>query len=178
MTQALWFASRGTGLVSMLLFTAVVVLGVLTRGGAASRRWPRFAVAGLHRYVSLLALGFLVVHIATATIDDYAGIRWVDAVVPFGSAYRPVALGLGAVAFDLLLAVILTSLVRARMSYRAWRAVHWLGYAFWPVALVHGLLVGDLDLVYVVVLDGVCLLAVAAAVAWRVDLRQKEEVAA
>ena len=97
----------------------------------------------VHRNVSLLALAFLMVHILTAVMDSYAPIRLIDAVIPFTSAYRPVWLGLGAIAFDLLLAVAITSLSGAGSATAAWRATHWLAYASWPVALVHGLGTGS-----------------------------------
>ena len=83
---------------------------------------PRFVVADLHRNVSLLVIVFIVIHVATSVIDSFAPIRWLDAIIPFGSRYRPVWLGLGALAFDVLIAVAVTSLVRARMGYRVWRA--------------------------------------------------------
>jgi DMSO/TMAO reductase YedYZ heme-binding membrane subunit len=97
----------------------------------------------LHRNLTLLAIVFVVVHVVTTIADGYAPIRLTDAIVPFVSAYRPVWLGLGAVAFDLLLALVVTSLLRVRIGVRVWRAVHWLAYASWPVALVHALGTGS-----------------------------------
>ncbi len=109
------------------------------------------------------------VHIATAVMDSFAPIRLIDAVVPFTSAYRPLWLGLGAIAFDLLLAVAITSLVRRRLGYRAWRATHWLAYASWPVALLHGLGTGsDARARWMLALVAVCLAIVVAAVLARV----------
>jgi sulfoxide reductase heme-binding subunit YedZ len=104
---------------------------------------PRFLVFGLHRNVTLLALSFVVVHVVTTVVDKFAPIGYKDAVLPFVSPYRPIWLGLGAVAFDLLLALIVTSLLRAHIGLRSWRAVHWLAYASWPVALVHSLGTGS-----------------------------------
>ena len=109
----------------------------------SSPRWPRFVLDSLHRNVSLLAVAFLLVHILTAVLDSFAPISLTDAIVPFGGSYRPFWLGLGAVAFDLLLAVALTSIVRRRLGYGAWRATHWLAYACWPIALLHGLGTGS-----------------------------------
>jgi len=109
------------------------------------------------------------VHIATAVIDPFSPIRWLDAVVPLVSAYRPVWLGLGAVAFDLLVALVVTSLVRVRLGYRSWRVVHWLAYACWPVAVVHGLGTGsDTRSVWMLVIDATAIGLVICAVAWRV----------
>ena len=135
--SAYWYLTRGSGLVALLLLTAGVLLGVLTSTRWTAPRWPRFVVSGLHRNVTLLALALVVVHVVTTILDGYAPIGLRDAVLPFASRYRPIWLGLGAVAFDLLLAVIATSLVRARLGLRTWKLVHWLAYASWPVALVH-----------------------------------------
>ena len=135
--SAYWYLTRGSGVVALLLLTAGVVLGVFTSTRWGGPRWPRFVVTGLHRNVTLLAVAFVVVHVVTTILDGYAPIGLRDAVIPFASSYRPFWLGLGAVAFDLLLALIATSLLRARLGLRTWRVVHWLAYASWPVALVH-----------------------------------------
>jgi len=169
MDQTLWYASRATGLVALLLLTATLVLGITTAGRFATTGWPRFVIAAVHRNLSLLSVVFLGVHIATAVIDPYAGISWADAVIPFGSAYRPLWLGLGAVAFDLLIAVVVTSLLRLRIPLRWWRAVHWSSYAVFPIAVVHGLGAGGSDsgLGWILAIDAACVLAVALAVGWR-----------
>jgi sulfoxide reductase heme-binding subunit YedZ len=165
MNHALWYASRATGLVSLLLLTATLVLGLLGAARASSDRWPRFVVAALHRNLSLLAVVFLAIHISSAILDPYAGIRWVDAVVPFLSSYHPLSLGLGAVAFDLTLAIIATSLLRSRITLRVWRAIHLAAYACWPSAILHGWAIGGADSrrLWVLALDGLCVVAVGAA---------------
>ena len=136
---AYWYLARGTGAVSLLLLTASVVIGILDAERYAAPRWPRFAVDRIHRDVSLLVLAVLVVHIVTSVLDSFAPITLLDGVVPFLSAYRPVWLGFGALAFDVLLAVAITSMLRRRIGFRAWRVVHWAAYASWPVAVIHGL---------------------------------------
>lgn len=164
----LWYLTRATGVVALLLLTASVVLGILGAVRFSSPRWPRFLTAGLHRNLSLLVLALLVVHIATAVLDSFAPIALKDALVPFLSAYRPLWLGFGTFAFDLLLALATTSLLRRRLGYQAWRAVHWLAYASWPLALVHGLGSGsDAKLSWMLALSGVCLAAVLFALWWR-----------
>ena len=165
MDLALWFASRATGLVALPLLTLSLVLGIVAAGRMASERWPRFALAALHRNISLMTVLFLAVHVSTSIIDPYAGIGWLDAVVPFISVYQPLWLGLGAIALDLLIALLVTSLLRTRISVRLWRAVHWTGYACWPIALVHGLGIGGKDsgLGWVISLNVICVLVVGAA---------------
>ena len=169
MSHALWYASRATGLVCLLLLSASVVLGLLGAGRFSTASWPRFVVGALHRNVSLLIVVFLTVHISTAIIDPYAGIGWISAVVPFSSSYHPLWIGLGAVAFDLLLALIVTSLLRTRLSLRLWRAVHWTAYACWPAALVHGIGIGGTDRTqpWVLALDVVAVGSVLVAFGFR-----------
>jgi Ferric reductase like transmembrane component len=167
-SRALWFASRGTGVVCLLLLTASVILGIVTTVRFETTHWPRFVLVGLHRNVSLLILVFVGLHVATAVIDGFVPIGYLDAVVPFRSPYRTLWLGLGAVAFDLLLALAITSVVRARLGYRVWRAVHWAAYACWPIALMHGLGTGsDAREGWMVALDLLALVSVFAAVCWR-----------
>lgn len=141
--KELWYLARGTGAVSLTLLTAVVTLGIAAHGGGGAPRVPRFAVTLLHRNLSLLAILFLAVHVATSVLDPFAAIAWTDAVIPLAASYRPFWLGLGAVAFDLLIALAISSLLRVRIGLRPWRAIHWLAYACWPVALVHGLGAGS-----------------------------------
>jgi hypothetical protein len=138
-----WYLTRGSGVVALLLLTASIVLGIATTIRWSTSGLPRFAVAGLHRTLTLLAIVFVAVHVVTTVVDGFAPIGWTDAFIPFLSPYRPFWLGLGAVAFDLLLALVITSLLRARIGYRVWRVTHWLAYASWPVALVHSLGTGS-----------------------------------
>ena len=162
----LWLAGRATGLVALILLSATLVLGTLDATRASSPRWPRFVVGAVHRSASLLAVAFLVVHVVTAVVDTYAGIGWLETIVPFVSGYQPFALGLGTVAIDLVLAVMVTSVLRHRLTYRWWRAVHLTSYGCWLLALVHGLLIGGADsrIDWVLAVDAACLIAVCAAV--------------
>ncbi len=167
-STSLWYATRGAGLACLILFTASLVLGVLNVSRWSKPGWPRFATQDLHRNVSLIALLLLAIHILTAELDTFAPVGWLAVVVPFASPYRPIWLGLGTVASDLFVAVIVTSLVRNRLGHRVWRTVHWAGYAAWPVAVLHGLGTGtDPKLGWVQALTAVCVAAVLVAVGWR-----------
>jgi|HubBroStandDraft_1064217.scaffolds.fasta_scaffold10533_1 sulfoxide reductase heme-binding subunit YedZ len=165
---ALWYASRATGVVSLILLTTVMVLGLLVSRQRRLPGLPRFGVVSLHRYLSLLAVGFLAVHVLTAVADTYVSIPLAAAIVPFTSAYKPLWLGLGAVSADLMIAVIATSLVRARIGRRGWRTVHWLAYLSWPVAIAHGIGSGpDLRGGLLLGLTIASVATVCAAIAWR-----------
>jgi len=168
MSHMYWYATRATGVVALVLLTVVVALGVAGIVRLKSERWPRFLVTGLHRNVTLLTLVFLAGHIVTTLLDSFTPIGLRDTVVPFLASYRPIWLGLGAVAFDLLLALTVTSLLRARIGFRAWRALHWLAYAAWPVALAHGLGTGsDARFGWLQLLSLACVMLVGISVAFR-----------
>jgi len=167
-----WYLTRGSGAAALVLLTASICLGILTTLRWHARSLPRFAVAGLHRSLTLVAVVFVALHVATTVLDGYAPVGWKDALVPFVSHYRPIWLGLGAVAFDLLLALVATSLLRARIGFRTWRLVHWLAYASWPVALVHALGTGsDARAGWLRLLALACTGAVLAALATRLVRR-------
>jgi methionine sulfoxide reductase heme-binding subunit len=179
MTHALWYAGRGTGLISLVLLTVVVALGIATRSGRPLPGLPRFAIVTVHRNASLLAVALLVIHIGSLLFDPYARLRALDAVLPFDADYRPLWTGLGAVAFDLLLALIVTSLVRHRLGRRRWRAIHLLAYAAWPTALLHGLKAGtDAGQTWFLIIALLCLAVVAAAIGWRLSETYTEYVRA
>ncbi len=166
--HALWYLTRGTGLVALVLVTLSVVIGIAASVRAGGTRTPRFVVSGLHRNVSLLTVAFIVVHVVTTILDGYAPIRLVDAVIPFISAYRPIWLGLGALAFDLILALVITSLVRVRIGLKTWRGIHWFAYACFPIVIVHALGTGsDASQHWMLEVVAVCVVLVVAAVLWR-----------
>jgi methionine sulfoxide reductase heme-binding subunit len=165
---ALWYVGRGSGVVSLLLLTVVMVLGVGSRSGRAAFGLPRFAVVALHRSASLMAVAFLAIHVVTLWLDPLAELRLVDLVLPFDASYRPLWMGLGTLGLDVMAAVVVTSLLRRRIGVRAWRAVHWLAYVSWPVAALHTIGTGtDRSAWWLVVLTGLSIAAVGAAAVWR-----------
>lgn len=166
----LWYFNRATGVVCLLLLTVVVVLGILVRRSRPIGAAPRFVVAAVHRNASLLTLVFLAIHIVTGVLDPYVSLNISDAVLPFTAGYRPLWVGLGAVSLDLMLAIVVTSLLRQRIGVRAWRLVHWATYASWPLALAHGLGTGsDIGAWWMIALTAGCAVAVVGSVAWRVS---------
>jgi sulfoxide reductase heme-binding subunit YedZ len=167
-TTAFWYASRATGIVALLLLTAVLVLGILVNRQGRLPGLPRFAVTSLHRNISLLAVAFVAVHVLTAVLDTYVSIPLVSAVVPFDSGYERLWLGLGAISFDLMLAMIITSLIRGRLNRILWRAIHLLAYLCWPVAFAHSIGSSkDLQHGWLLYLAVGCAVVVVAATGWR-----------
>jgi sulfoxide reductase heme-binding subunit YedZ len=138
----LWYVNRSTGLVLLVLLTLTVLLGALSTRGDAGSRVPRFAVQSLHRNIGLLATVMLALHVTTSVLDEFVDIRWWQAVVPLSLHYKPLWLGLGIVAVDLVVAVVVTSLVRHRLGHRTWWYVHVTAYAAWGLAVLHGVVIG------------------------------------
>jgi sulfoxide reductase heme-binding subunit YedZ len=168
--KAVWYLMRGSGVTALLLLTGVLVLGILTSRQTSLPTLPRFATMTLHRTVSLLAVAFLAIHVATAVIDPYAQVRLLDAAIPFASSWQALMLGLGTLSLDLLLAVLVSSLLLRRISRRTWRAIHWFGYGTWPLAFIHSLGMGsDSGTPWLRALAVTSLGAVTAALVWRLD---------
>jgi methionine sulfoxide reductase heme-binding subunit len=166
----MWYATRASGLMALALLTVTMVLGLTTTSRARARNWPGFAQQEMHRRISILTIVFLGIHVLTSVLDTYVHIGWASIVVPFTSSYGRFWVGVGAVAVDLLLAVFVSSLLRSRLNAGTWRAVHWLAYGCWPVAIAHTFGMGtDSREGWVVLLGVVCVAAVAAALVWRVQ---------
>lgn len=168
--NALWYLARGSGVVALVLFSIVMALGITTRSARPLFGLPRFVVVLVHRSTSLLALVFLGIHVGTMLLDPYAPLKLIDVLVPFAGPYRSFWLGMGTLAAELLVAVIVTSLLRQRIGLRAWRFVHWAAYASWPFAVVHGLGTGtDNGTVWLWLITAGCVGLVVGCVAWRLS---------
>lgn len=166
--QALWAVGRGSGVVAIVLLTLSLLLGIGARSGRPVVGIPRFAVTLVHRNLSLLSVLFVLVHIVSLLFDPFAQLRLVDFLVPFLGAYKPVWLGFGTIAFDLLIVVTITGLLRNRIGPRVFKAVHWLVYGMWPVSVFHAIGNGTNGREsWFLVLALLCLMAVAGAIAWR-----------
>ena len=168
-STALWYTSRATGVVALLLLTAGFALGITVNRQARLPGLPRFAVTGLHRNIALLAISFTAVHVLSAVLDTYVHIPLLAGLIPFTSSYESMWMTLGAVAFDLMLAMTITSLIRGRLNPVAWRVVHLTAYLSWPIAFLHSL-GSSKDLMHrpmALVAVG-CAAVLIMAVAWRI----------
>ncbi len=163
-----WYATRGFGTALLIVLTATVVLGISTAVRWSGEATPRFVAAGLHRNLSLLAVVLLAGHIATTLLDPYAQITVRDAIIPLGAAYRPVWLGLGVVAAEIVVAIVASSLLRTLLGPSAWRLIHWVAYGSWPLAVVHGLGTGsDSQAPWMIGVVASCVASVILALTWR-----------
>ncbi len=173
--QALWALGRGTGVTALGFMTISLFLGIAARSGRPLGVLPRFAVADVHRFAALAGTLLVGLHLLLLLLDPYAQLRVVDFAVPFLGAYRPVWLGLGTLAFDLLAVVVVTSLLRSRLGLRAFRVVHWATYALWPTAMAHALGNGtDAGHRWFLLFAGSCAVVVAGALVWRMHANYSE----
>jgi sulfoxide reductase heme-binding subunit YedZ len=173
-STSLWYATRASGIVTLILLTLTMILGLLTTSRAQGRNWPGFAQQEIHRRISIIAVVFLAIHVLTSILDTYVHIGWFALVVPFASPYSRFWVGVGTIALDLMVAVFVSSLLRGRLKPGTWRGIHWLAYASWPLALAHTFGLGtDSREHWVIVLGVVCGLSVGVALVWRLHVTAK-----
>jgi methionine sulfoxide reductase heme-binding subunit len=164
-----WYITRASGIVTLVLLTLTMVLGLITTSRARARNWPGFAQQELHRRLSMMSMVFLAIHVLTSILDTYVHIGWWAIVVPFTSPYGRFWVAVGTVALDLMVAVFLSSLLRSRIKPGTWRGLHWLAYGCWPIALAHTFGLGtDSGEHWVILLGGACVLSVGLALLWRI----------
>lgn len=175
--STLWFLSRATGIVAFVLLTLTVVLGIATSLRLQTRNLPRFVIEYLHRNVTIIVMVLIAIHVTSVVLDGFAPIGWAAAVIPFSSPYRPIWLSLGALGFDLLLAVAVTSWLRHRVGFRVWRFLHWSAYASWLLVLVHAFGTGsDTHEGWALLIEGGCAAAVVVLLWWRIGARWDDHV--
>jgi len=137
-----WYIARAGGLTALVLLTVTVCLGLALSLRAQSPRWPRFAIEDVHRFAGTLTGVFIVLHGAALLLDGYLPFSLRDLLVPGIAPYRPLWTALGVVSAELLVALALANRYRSRLGYRFWRRTHYLNFAVWAGAVVHGLTAG------------------------------------
>ncbi|MEM7324575.1 MAG: ferric reductase-like transmembrane domain-containing protein [Actinomycetota bacterium] len=161
--QFWWFVVRSTGLVALVLLAVGVIGGLLLSTRVLGRQPRPDWVLDWHRFVGGLTVIFVALHMAALLADSYIEFRVVDLIVPFVSSWRPFAVGLGVLAFHLLLAVEISSLVRRRLSGTVWRRIHYVSLPAFVLSTLHLLLAGE-DASNTLVLLGVGMLVGVIAV--------------
>lgn len=141
MSPAIWYVARSSGVVAYLLLSSSVLLGVLM-AGRAQFTWPRFAVEEVHRFLAILTGVFIALHGAALLLDTVVPIALAQELVPFTSGYRPLAVGLGVCAMELVAAVAVSNALRHRLPHGTWRRLHYLTLPAWLLASGHGVLAG------------------------------------
>jgi sulfoxide reductase heme-binding subunit YedZ len=139
MEDPVWTAARLAGAAAVVLLTASLAIGIATGRGWRPRWVSWRAVEAAHRDTALAATALTAIHVLGFLIVPGLGIRLLDAVVPFVGRVFPFWQGLGTLAVDILLAVVVTSLLRRRVGRRTFRIVHLTTWLLWPIAVGHAL---------------------------------------
>ena len=168
MTLLEWYVARAGGMVGFGLLTLTVLAGLTLSGRARLRTWPRFAVEDVHRFLGILTGSFVAIHVFALFLDAYIPFSLRQLLLPGTASYRPLATALGVVGAELLVALAITNRYRKRLGHRLWRRAHYLSFAVWLLALVHGLLAGsDTGAGWATALYVGSTGSVAGALAWR-----------
>ncbi|MGZ4340458.1 MAG: hypothetical protein ACXVQ3_10410 [Gaiellaceae bacterium] len=167
-SPAIWYAARASGVAAYIVLSIVVSLGLTLGGKAQNRRWPRFSVEDIHRFGGLLVGSLIGVHILAIAADSFLPFSLTQLLVPFTSTYRPLWTGLGIAAAEILLALAITNHYRKRLPYSFWRKAHYLNFAVWGLASLHGLMSGtDRGAAWLAILYGVSVASVLMLLLWR-----------
>jgi sulfoxide reductase heme-binding subunit YedZ len=167
-SPAIWYAARASGVAAYVVLSVVVALGLTLGGKAQNRRWPRFSVEEIHRFGGLLVGSLIGIHVLAIAADSFLPFSLIQLLVPFTSTYRPLWTGLGIAAAEILLALAVTNHYRKRMPYRVWRKAHYLNFAVWGFASLHGLMTGtDRGAFWLAILYGVSVATVLMLLVWR-----------
>jgi sulfoxide reductase heme-binding subunit YedZ len=165
---AIWYAARASGVAAYVVLSVVVCLGLTMGGKAQSRRWPRFSVEEIHRFGGLLVGSLIGVHVLAIAADSFLPFSLTQLLVPFTSSYRPLWTGLGIAAAEILVALAITNHYRKRLPYRFWRTAHYLNFAVWGLASVHGLMSGtDRGATWLAIIYGISVASVVTLLVWR-----------
>jgi sulfoxide reductase heme-binding subunit YedZ len=167
-SPAIWYAARASGVAAYVALSIVVSLGLALGGKAQNRRWPRFSLEDVHRFGGLLVGSLIGVHVLTIAADSFLPFSLTQLLVPFAAAYRPFWTGLGIAAAELLLALAITNRYRKRLPHRFWRTAHYLNFAVWTLASLHGLMSGtDRGAWWLALIYGAAVATVLVLLLWR-----------
>lgn len=169
-----WLLARASGLTAYVLLTGAVLAGLTVKAKPLGRRVKAAAATDLHRFVSLLALGAIALHGLVLTLDATVRMPLLALVVPGLSPYRPLATGIGVLAAELVALVYVSFSLRRRIGTRNWRRLHYLTFAVFAAATVHGLAAGTDGWAFDLYAASVA--AVTGLTAWRVLTRGGTDV--
>jgi methionine sulfoxide reductase heme-binding subunit len=167
-SPAIWYAARASGVAAYVVLSLVVSLGLALGRKAQTRRWPRFSVEEIHRFGGLLVGSLIGVHVLAIAADSFLPFSLTQLLVPFTSSYRPLWTGLGIAAAEILVALAITNHYRRRLPYAFWRKAHYLNFAVWTLASLHGLMAGtDRGAAWLAILYGISVATVVMLLLWR-----------
>lgn len=174
--QVWWYITRAAGIAAFILLWLSTAWGLAVSSKIFDTLLHRAYTYDFHQFLSLLALGFLFLHIAVLMLDQFLPFSIGQILVPFTSSYRPLWVGIGVIAFYLTLLVTVTFYIRGRIGVKAFRWIHTLSLVAYLGATFHGLYAGtDSPLLSMQILyKGSLLTIIFLTVYWLVVLAMKK----
>ena len=167
--QAMWYVTRAAGIISYLLLWLSTVWGLAVSNKILDPVLHRAFTYDFHQFLSLLAIGFIFLHIGVLLADKYLPFSVAQVLVPFAAPYRPVWVGLGTIGLYLTLLVSVTFYIRKWIGQKTFRMIHLLSYLAFIAAAAHGLFAGtDSPLLTVQVMYAVTSLSVIFLTVYRI----------
>lgn len=137
-----WYVIRSAGMVSFLLLYVSIFLGIAIRFPILKKIINPAYSLDIHRWISVQALFFALVHGMAGMWDKYINLSLKDVFIPFASSYEPGMMALGTIAMYLMVALIVSSYIKSRISYGLWRAIHSLNFFLYAFAIIHAIHLG------------------------------------
>ena len=178
-TQIWWYVTRSSGIIAYLLLWFSTVWGLVVPSRLLNPVLEQTFTVDFHEFISLLSIGFTLVHVFVLTIDRYLPYTPLQILVPFLSPYRPFWVGVGVIAFYITLLVTVTFYIRSKIGVKTFRSIHVLSLLGYLGVTLHGVYAGtDSPLVSMQLLYyGTALVVVFLTVYWLVlKYMQKQEV--
>ncbi len=140
--QVMWYVTRAAGLTAYLLLWLSTVWGVAVTSKVFDPILHRMFTYDFHQFLSLLAIGFTILHVVVLLADQYLPFSVAQILVPFSAPYRPVWVGVGVIGLYLTLLVTITFYIRRYIGQRTFRVIHYVSFIAFLAAAVHGLFAG------------------------------------
>ncbi len=140
--QALWYVTRAAGLVAYFLLWLSTAWGLAVSSKIFDPLLHRAFTYDMHQFISLLAIGFTVLHVAVLLGDRYLPFSVAQVLIPFIAPYRPLWVGVGIIGFYLTLLVSITFYIRRWIGQKTFRVIHISSFLVYAAVTVHGLTAG------------------------------------
>jgi sulfoxide reductase heme-binding subunit YedZ len=140
--QLWWYVTRASGLTGYFLLWLSMVWGFAIPTGFLKPVLENVFSYDFHEHLSLLGLGFVLIHITVLLFDKYLPFSILQLLIPFTDTYRPLWVGLGIISFYLLVLVTFTFYLRQRIGAKTFRSIHVLSLVSYLGTTLHGLFAG------------------------------------
>jgi sulfoxide reductase heme-binding subunit YedZ len=140
--QIWWYITRAAGLVGFILLWLSTAWGLAVSSKIVDPLLQRTYTYDFHQFLSLLSIGFILLHVIVLTLDHYLPFSVIQVLIPFTSTYRALWVGIGIISFYLILLVTGTFYIRQKIGIQTFRVIHILSMVAYIGATLHGVYAG------------------------------------